>query len=354
MPRFLILIFFLLSFLPFACSERAVDPDGNSPATLDVSPLLSFDDSRYYKLFALHVANDYELYVDGDRVIGEPFIDINGNGVYDRGIDIFYMSPDPDVNMDLNHNGSYDGPYSTWEPGIPFDDYNRNDQYDRPNTVYDTSEAFCDLNGNGRFDSFLRDTLVFIVQPRVDTTSPLGRLQEFAILDSIWHFISDSGYVVRLPARSRRSWDAVRNRRLAFLVSSFVSNGRIDFLAQTLFSDTLVLPLFDSLTIPVMTSRISADWLNVPYEPFEFNRSYQLGDTLTIDGYQYDNLVRVTFDSLSCADSVRESSFENAELTFWIDLNRGPLAIQSNQLLSSARKVLIVPLSDTLPLPMTR
>ncbi len=93
-----------------------------------------------------------EPFRDGDKNLGEPFIDVNMNGVYDPGIDIFIASPDPKINMDLNHNSKYDGPGDTWSPGMPFLDLNGNGLYDPPNGVYDIGEPFTDLNGNGKWD----------------------------------------------------------------------------------------------------------------------------------------------------------------------------------------------------------
>lgn len=93
-----------------------------------------------------------EPYIDGDINLGEPFLDVNHNGVYDPGIDIFIMSADPSKNMDLNHNSKYDGPSDPWSPGIPFKDLNGNGIYDPPNGRYDYGEPFLDLNGNGKWD----------------------------------------------------------------------------------------------------------------------------------------------------------------------------------------------------------
>jgi len=93
-----------------------------------------------------------EPYVDGDSIIGEPFTDVNGNNIYDRGIDIFIRSVGPD-NMDYNHNGYYDGPNSSWTLGTPYVDRNGNGIYDYPNNRYDQGEPFTDKNGNGIWDS---------------------------------------------------------------------------------------------------------------------------------------------------------------------------------------------------------
>jgi hypothetical protein len=84
-----------------------------------------------------------EDFLDGDINLGEPFIDKNGNGIYDAGIDYF------DVTMDLNQNGKYDGPNDPWTPGVPYKDWNNNGEYDPPNGVWDEGESFVDLDGNG-------------------------------------------------------------------------------------------------------------------------------------------------------------------------------------------------------------
>jgi outer membrane receptor protein involved in Fe transport len=92
-----------------------------------------------------------EPFVDGDSVIGEPFTDLNANGVFDNGIDLFFRGTGPD-NQDLNYSGQYDGPDSVWTPGVPYLDRNGNGLYDPPNNVYDAGEPFTDLNGNGIYD----------------------------------------------------------------------------------------------------------------------------------------------------------------------------------------------------------
>jgi len=84
-----------------------------------------------------------EPYVDGDINLGEPFIDMNENGIYDEGIDYF------DYTMDSNGNGKYDGPNDPWTPGIPYEDRNMNGEYDLPNGKWDEGEFFTDLDANG-------------------------------------------------------------------------------------------------------------------------------------------------------------------------------------------------------------
>ncbi len=106
------------------------------------------DDDRVSKIDT----RDPEPYVDGDSVIGEPFTDLNANGKYDEGIDGFVYSSDAAFNQDLNNNGKYDGPTTAWTPKIPYYDRNGNGLYDRPNGQYDPGEPYNDINGNGKYD----------------------------------------------------------------------------------------------------------------------------------------------------------------------------------------------------------
>jgi len=104
-----------------------------------------------YRLSPIDTRSD-EPFIDGDSVLGEPYVDLNSNGLYDIGIDVFVISNDPVVNQDLNHNGKYDGPRDMWTQGIPYWDRNGNGIYDRPNSIYDPGEPYTDLNGNGEYD----------------------------------------------------------------------------------------------------------------------------------------------------------------------------------------------------------
>ncbi|MBU1469228.1 MAG: TonB-dependent receptor [candidate division Zixibacteria bacterium] len=93
-----------------------------------------------------------EPFTDGDVNLGEPFHDYNNNGVFDYGIDVFTKAVDPLYNQDLNHNGKHDGRDAPWTPGIPYRDLNGNGIYDLANNAYDAGEPFVDANGNGKWD----------------------------------------------------------------------------------------------------------------------------------------------------------------------------------------------------------
>lgn len=100
-----------------------------------------------------------ESFIDGDSILGEPYYDINKNGSYDQGIDQFIISITAD-NQDLNRNGKYDGPEDTWTPGVPYLDRNGNGVYDPPNNTYDVGEPYTDVNGNGTYDYGGSDTFL--------------------------------------------------------------------------------------------------------------------------------------------------------------------------------------------------
>ena len=111
------------------------------------------------------VYNPYEVYTDLNQNqqwnTGEPFQDLNQNGVYDIYLDEF-VSCDCPSNNDLNHNGEYDGPNEPMPPGIPFIDgvtvldLNKDGDFEPANGQWDEGEPYSDLNGNGQHDPLVR------------------------------------------------------------------------------------------------------------------------------------------------------------------------------------------------------
>ncbi len=137
--------------------EPFVDLNGNGiwdmgdRLTSDVNGNSTFD-AIYRDVTSSGATSAMEPYIDGDSCLGENFIDVNRNGVYDHGVDRFVTALDPSINMDLNRNNVYDGPNDGWEEGIPYIDYNGNGVYDPPNNRYDPGEPFVDINRNGVHD----------------------------------------------------------------------------------------------------------------------------------------------------------------------------------------------------------
>ncbi len=137
--------------------EPFVDINGNG--IWDMGDRLTKDingnglyDEEYRDVTTPTFTSAEEPYIDGDASLGEPFVDINRNGVYDPGVDRFVTALDPAYNMDLNRNNKYDGPNDIWSRDIPFVDNNGNGMYDPPNNRYDPGEPYVDVNKNGVHD----------------------------------------------------------------------------------------------------------------------------------------------------------------------------------------------------------
>lgn len=94
-----------------------------------------------------------EVFVDGDVVLGEPFIDMDKDGKFNPAVDRFITCNCPE-NQDLNFNSQFDGPNSSYTKGLPYQDLNGNGVYDPPNdpVTRQPGEPFIDRNGNGRWD----------------------------------------------------------------------------------------------------------------------------------------------------------------------------------------------------------
>lgn len=94
-----------------------------------------------------------EKFVDGDVVLGEPFIDMDKDGRYNPAVDRFITCNCPE-NQDLNFNSQFDGSESPYSTGLPYRDLNGNGVYDPPDGagVRQPGEPFIDRNGNGVYD----------------------------------------------------------------------------------------------------------------------------------------------------------------------------------------------------------
>ncbi len=131
--------------------------------------------------------HDPEPYIDGDQSLGEPFTDVNNNGIYDEGIDIFVMSPDPLINQDLDRNSRYTSPDNAeWTAGIPFIDRNGNGVFDDANFRYDPGEPFTDVNGNGVYDYGGSSNFLNVGNYESETIWHHRRIQQYTVEGRIY------------------------------------------------------------------------------------------------------------------------------------------------------------------------
>jgi len=138
------------------------------PITLDGNRNGRYDPERDQNFGTIENAgsvNDkFEPFIDGDISLGEPFIDVNRNGVRDAWLPSY---PFGEPFTDLSYNSQYDGPFDAWVAGVPFRDFNGNGVFDRggegsgfwassssfTSPDYDLGEPFYDRNGNGKWDN---------------------------------------------------------------------------------------------------------------------------------------------------------------------------------------------------------
>jgi len=317
----------------------------SSRGPVDIGTLddwIAFDESSYYAISAKRYGG--EPYYNGDYVIGEPFTDVNGNGVFDEGIDIFTMSMDS-TNMDLNDNGKYDGPDDPWSSGIPYDDLNGNGLYDDPhmNINYDPGDPFLDLNGNGVRDS--RSTYAVVHWLNYDTYITATRwCVEYC--DSAGLYTSDMGREYYLPTvKDDYWWDywLDRPRRDTTLVFDLSDSG-LTLISHRHNSLLHVLPPGD---LVLGSSRVLTPHGGIG-DSTSFLRSVSRGEQLEIHGKTYDDLLCVKFENAwPDNDSIRVSPDHDWELYFARD--HGVMAVHtpSQWYYFSAR-------FDSLPLPVTR
>lgn len=165
---FLFLILMILS----CGDDSVVDPPEVTGDTTQVPELsyafadyIHFDTTGYILQETKFNSNntDYwgktEPFLNYEKNLGEPFTDLNGNGVYDPGIDLFIRSLDS-TNQDLNRDGFHNDSSDLWLPGVPFDDVNGDGEflYDPGYFSASTHVAglpYYDLNGNNKWDSLL-------------------------------------------------------------------------------------------------------------------------------------------------------------------------------------------------------
>jgi len=146
-PAVAAVLFLLLS----GCTSKkttAPDDQPEEPAQTVMQQYfpLNYGDSWMWEVTSYQVAEEF---VDGDSSLGEPFVDINHNGVLDYG----------EPYEDVNYNGSYDGPNDPWQSPIPYVDRNGNGEYDPANGTWETGELYLDLDGDDACDTACTLTL---------------------------------------------------------------------------------------------------------------------------------------------------------------------------------------------------
>lgn len=259
---------------------------GPSPEPIMFDDYVFFDTSLLIIQRSTSAGRGTEWYLACENSLGEPFTDVNGNGVYDPGIDIFVMSVGPD-NMDYNNNGKHDGPNDPWEPGIPFDDHNGDGErscdleWHRPPHYYENWMPFCDMNGNGQWDS-TSDLGYSVVSWDVKSDDTNEVEYQLVYDDSLFLYTSDSSVQYWQPESPIYHNP---NRRVNFIVddSGLIGISQSNHLRLLYYGNNTT----DTIHVPYSTPSCPSA---------SFRRSVQSGQSLEIAGTLHQDLLLVRFD----------------------------------------------------------
>jgi hypothetical protein len=275
----------LIVSIQIGCEEHSDVTGSASEPTYYYAELAVFDATAaiFSKLdYPLSGSKIPEPLVNWEQSLGEPFIDRDGNGIYDPAVDSFIISGDPATNQDLNGNGQYDGPDDPWSEGIPFDDIDGNGEFrDDPGdhiSNYELGLPYADFNNNHIHDGDLK--AVYGVMKWVKGTWLYGLPAYYLTSadEAVYRFVSDSGMVYDLPF----------------------------FFDPTMFAlivedDGLYYQLTPTPVQILPKGKIEADTTDVlkaadKESPDQYQRSISLNESLEIDGKVYGDLVKVQLE----------------------------------------------------------
>jgi hypothetical protein len=313
-----------------------------------LSQFVQFDSSQYYVLksdYGLDVEYS-EIYLWWEQNFGEPFTDVNGNGVYDPGTDIFIMCVDCDTNQDLNHDGRYNGPDEPWESGFPFDDID-GDGLCRQEPYFSSLSGefpvpFFDANGNDRYDDALSYQCNFIRPILIDETNNTTYWR-YMSTDTTLTYTSDSG-VVYYPDLLGTGCP-VCAQTIPY-GEFFLSDTSLHFNFIYL-SSQLIIELLPDDTVVSDTGRVL---LGAGVDGPSFMRRIALNQSLQIDGVTYEGLLQVWCGQFEALGSWQET-YTGSFWEFYFSAQSGLLAVHQKPLSGSNEQwYYFQPLGEPLPL----
>ena len=344
MIRQLVLAVFLIAAVVFlaTCKDDSANPNNYELPSYILGDLVHFDTNDYTIVERVR-PNEAEYarkepFVYYEKSVGEPFYDLDGNGVYNEETDLFILTvsapyedslfincgsfddttclPPYEVvddtslgwdrvyrytyyNQDLNRNGKHDAPDEDWMPGCPFDDWDGNGTFDKDLLQqcwyclpYQPGFPYADLNGNGQYDSLLDRTYEYtrwnvtggqdlnaLIRPAMATPSP-------------YRFMSDSGLAYDLQLYKASSGG------LAFHIDSAGFWRDYSPRDVLIFSGTAIQP----------ENNIEHVFVCYSQDNVEFQiRDIIFNETLAIDGQTFTGLVRsdVEYNLVHLGDTTR-------------------------------------------------
>jgi hypothetical protein len=301
MHRKILGVLITAAIIAVACGcVRDDSPTGTDviPQPTDFELYIHFDTIRYFVTladFSIFYPNVYERAVNWEQSLGEPYTDVNGNGVYDEGIDIFIKALDPAVNQDLNRNNRYDGPDDPWEVGIPFDDIDGDGQFrvnpEDGGRYYEIGLPFVDYNDNENRDSGVS---AFAIMSAFSVAHGLNGDLWYSTQNGPWgtyagyRFVSDSGLV----------YDHTINWSVSAKNLLVTDSGLIFYAFPSWFDMAVPLLVVDTGDFVEVQNDVQI----VPIDAGDtvaVSRTVRLDEPLGIGGYGYVGLVNVELTSES-------------------------------------------------------
>lgn len=289
--RLIVLFITGLALLTFGCTEDD-SPTGRGPAlTYTYDDFVHFDTTQYLVSFN---ASDFGIPIQREPVMswevsfGEPFFDVNGNGIYEPEIDSFVIALDNDINQDKDRNNQYTSPTDRWSRGVPFDDINGDDTLvtfpGDPNVDLMPGMPYCDINQNG-----IRDT---------------GLTHNFAI--SKWMARSsdpESVYTRYYCSPQRYKFEFISDSGIFYSMEFYNGAGSsVLYESDSGLYVSLGIPgFYGSHGVPLLEPGIIKEESNLEFiSPLNFTecrlyRTIEFNASLSIDGKQFTDLILVRY-----------------------------------------------------------
>ncbi|RKX20463.1 MAG: hypothetical protein DRP51_05690 [Candidatus Zixiibacteriota bacterium] len=334
---------FLIILLISGCDKKATEPE---PVIYSYSDYVFIDTSKYIWVSSLDEYSPGELILYNEWSFGEPFTDVNENGVYDQGVDIFIMSGD-ETNQDIDRNSQYTPPgYYTWSPGIPFDDIDGDGLFDYDSyltTTYSSNKPFFDYNQNGEHDASLELGYKYFMLKCSSFVDDNERIN-YGMVDcqDVFYFTSDSGMTYTLPG------DYPYGTPLSFVRDEnglVIEGDRF----QVSLPDTGY-HLEDSIDVSFSIRGDGDVW----EQDYTFSRRVLFNQTLEINGTEYTDLMLVLFDNPRYSAS-GYPAIGDVILKFYFSQELGLLAIKNIlDWEDGSEEYLLDVRFDEIPIPMTK
>lgn len=323
--KFLLLAMVALTAIILSCSCNSTDSD-------DTPTFVLFDDYAYfdtdeYTLMRSSVndsALEGELYLWWEHNYGEPFTDVNGNGIYEPEIDIF-ISCACDSNQDYNVNFKWDSANSIWLGGEPFDDIDNNgtcrQEPGANQGAWVPGVPFCDYNGNGVFDS-LPEFDHQMVQLVLTDSGTSYREYHYFPRDSAWQFVSDSQITYVIPPGDPFGPE---NHDTIPLLDFEVDDSGLTYIDRA--HDIWFFHVLETGSNQTGKVYDSVLWFSGGIQRPRFNKTVSFGVSLAVGNGTLHNLVRVRYDKPIYLHDEFEELYSYTWREFYFSKSAGLVAV---------------------------